>query len=333
MRFAAEVLPSTLVMILGGAFLAMFLAWVAVASIVERRLNLGKPVIPSLPSRPRLVPWEWRSVLVIIATMMLAMNVVAFALWVAEGHRTPRVNGLVQAPPRVDAKVSFSPSEQLLISAFTNLIVLSLGPMILRWTSNATRADLGFVPRRLARDVGIGCVAFLLVTPVVMLANFAAQVVFKVHEHELEKMLRGDPKEGSFLILAIISAVVLAPVCEEFVFRAVLQGWLRRVYLGRLAERAMLEGFQGDLEPTPRLTAHKSWPPMARLMPIVITSALFGIVHFEQMPAPIPIFLLSLALGALYEWTESLVPSIVLHALFNAFNTIALLMMIREKAV
>ena len=39
------------------------------------------------------------------------------------------------------------------------------------------------------------------------------------------------------------------------------------------------------------------------------------------MPAPLAIFPLSIALGLLYETTESLVPSFVLHALFNGFNT------------
>ena len=39
------------------------------------------------------------------------------------------------------------------------------------------------------------------------------------------------------------------------------------------------------------------------------------------MPAPIAIFFLALALGWLREATGSLVPSIVLHAAFNGFNT------------
>jgi len=58
-----------------------------------------------------------------------------------------------------------------------------------------------------------------------------------------------------------------------------------------------------------------------RLLPVVLTSVVFAGVHFEQMPAPLAIFPLSIVLGLLYETTGSLIPSFVLHALFNGFNT------------
>ncbi|MCA1685419.1 MAG: CPBP family intramembrane metalloprotease [Planctomycetia bacterium] len=66
-------------------------------------------------------------------------------------------------------------------------------------------------------------------------------------------------------------------------------------------------------------------PQFQRILPILLTSAFFAAVHFEQMPAPLAIFPLSIALGLLYETTGSLVPSFVLHALFNGFNTTLLL--------
>jgi membrane protease YdiL (CAAX protease family) len=40
------------------------------------------------------------------------------------------------------------------------------------------------------------------------------------------------------------------------------------------------------------------------------------------MPAPIPIFFLSLALGVLYQRTGNLASSFILHALFNGFSTL-----------
>lgn len=63
----------------------------------------------------------------------------------------------------------------------------------------------------------------------------------------------------------------------------------------------------------------------ARMLPVVLTSLLFAAVHYQQMPAPVAIFPLAMVLGVLYETTGSLVPSLTLHALFNAFNTTLLL--------
>ena len=45
-----------------------------------------------------------------------------------------------------------------------------------------------------------------------------------------------------------------------------------------------------------------------------------------QWPAPVAIFLLSLGLGALYQRTGSLVASFVLHAAFNGFSTLTLIL-------
>jgi membrane protease YdiL (CAAX protease family) len=43
------------------------------------------------------------------------------------------------------------------------------------------------------------------------------------------------------------------------------------------------------------------------------------------MPAPVPIFVLAIALGYLTRRTGSLVPALTLHALFNGFSTMMLI--------
>jgi membrane protease YdiL (CAAX protease family) len=50
-------------------------------------------------------------------------------------------------------------------------------------------------------------------------------------------------------------------------------------------------------------------------------------LHYEQWPAPVPLFLLSLVLGWLVYRTGRLTSSIVLHATFNSFSTILMLLM------
>jgi membrane protease YdiL (CAAX protease family) len=58
--------------------------------------------------------------------------------------------------------------------------------------------------------------------------------------------------------------------------------------------------------------------------PIVISSVAFGLAHFGYGPEPVPLLLLGLVLGYLYQRTHRIVPCIVAHALFNLFTMIIL---------
>ncbi len=53
----------------------------------------------------------------------------------------------------------------------------------------------------------------------------------------------------------------------------------------------------------------------------VAVSLIFALLHGKQWPAPIPIFILSLGLGYLFQRTGSLVPNITLHMVFNGIST------------
>jgi hypothetical protein len=74
-------------------------------------------------------------------------------------------------------------------------------------------------------------------------------------------------------------------------------------------------------EPTPGavwrelLGTHGGW-----IMPNVLTSLVFAGLHYDQWPAPIPLFPVSLMLGYLYQRTGSLFASIAMHATFNGIN-------------
>jgi len=70
--------------------------------------------------------------------------------------------------------------------------------------------------------------------------------------------------------------------------------------------------------------------PLAEIMPNVLTSALFAAFHAQQWPSPLPLFLLSLALGTLYRRTGSLVGPIAMHAAFNGLSTLMLFLKVRS---
>ena len=61
-----------------------------------------------------------------------------------------------------------------------------------------------------------------------MYAIQAILVQWYPSEHPLVRLLRQSP-DPAMLVLCCLSAVVVAPLFEEFVFRVLLQGWLEKV--------------------------------------------------------------------------------------------------------
>jgi membrane protease YdiL (CAAX protease family) len=67
-------------------------------------------------------------------------------------------------------------------------------------------------------------------------------------------------------------------------------------------------------------------------LPIFISSALFGLAHFGYGPEPIPLFLLAIFLGLVYQRTHRIIPCIVAHSLFNLFTVVVLWRMVFHAA-
>lgn len=177
------------------------------------------------------------------------------------------------------------------ILAMSVAALLSIGWLVGR---GATAVDLGFVWDRPLEDsrLAIGGLALVL-APLLALAATLDRIV--PYEHPVVEflMLRRDPW-GVGLVLA--SAVVAAPLVEELFFRRILQGWLEV-----------------------RL------PQADGLGAIVISAATFALAHQGQGLAYVPLFPLGIVLGVIAHRTGSIVPCILLHALFNAVSVALLL--------
>lgn len=92
-----------------------------------------------------------------------------------------------------------------------------------------------------------------------------------------------------WLVLAIFSVVVLAPLAEEVFFRGLCQSMLRTY-------------------------SRSAW------VAIIITAAFFGLVHapyWQDIPA---LFALAVVMGYNYERSGRLYPAILIHAIFNAVS-------------
>jgi len=156
-------------------------------------------------------------------------------------------------------------------------------------------------PRRLARDVAKGLCAFGLAIPIIGSVSFGALLVYRwlsgtVPDPIAHDLLRtivdriGEPWTWGL----IASAVVGAPIVEEFIYRRFLQ-------------TALLKA------------TGRTWPA------IMVTAALFSLVHLAGS-ANVPIhalatlFALGVGLGIVFERSRSLVVPIVVHMAFNASN-------------
>jgi hypothetical protein len=171
--------------------------------------------------------------------------------------------------------------------------------------------------------------------------------IWERNEHPIELMML-ENLTGRVAILAIVSAVFLAPAVEELLFRGLLQGWLTRLLAGKpsgpdpsasdIAEWIPDASPEGPPEAGPGLLEARSRllpripDPLRSALPVLLTSSLFALVHMPQWPAPVAIFLLSLGLGVVYQRTGSLVASFVLHAAFNGLSTLALLLVALNPA-
>jgi hypothetical protein len=88
-----------------------------------------------------------------------------------------------------------------------------------------------------------------------------------------------------------------------------------------------------------RHSAPWSDPPEASILglpfgwfPILVSSTLFAAAHVGYGPEPVPIFLLALIFGYVYQRTHRIVPTIVAHALFNLITMITLWRLVFNSA-
>ncbi|HRX79050.1 MAG TPA: CPBP family intramembrane metalloprotease [Pirellulaceae bacterium] len=209
--------------------------------------------------------------------------------------------------------------------------VISIFGMItyFQFRPQASLQDVGLNLRGLGHQFGVGIACFMLVAPVV----FAIQAMFVLllkfeSKHPLIELLQDDP--SAFYVCAFL-AVVVAPISEELVFRGFLQGWLERLPLFRADMDSFLLGRRQTSEEDDLLYCETNRDTRrVALMPIIISSTVFALMHFSHGPDPIPLFFLALALGFVYQRTHRLLPCIIVHACLNGTTMLLLWLSLDE---
>jgi membrane protease YdiL (CAAX protease family) len=127
-----------------------------------------------------------------------------------------------------------SDSSRMRMSLWSGLLFLPLFLALafagLRSLSGTYPADLGLSPSRWRANLLLGYVGFVLATPVVLLVNTLLSLGHVVKEHPFEDLARTGMSPVEWCLM-FFSAMVMAPLIEELLFRGLLLGWLRRASL------------------------------------------------------------------------------------------------------
>ena len=156
------------------------------------------------------------------------------------------------------------------------------------------KRGLGVTLRRWKSDLARGVIGYLAIAPVCfVLLQLMAMIPDLQDTHPLLEQM--DMSKSPFLtFLFVFVAVVVAPLSEELLFRGMIQSMIRK-YM------------------------KNAW------IAIIVASTLFAMLHpLWSWPA---LFVLAVAMGYNYERCGRLMPSILIHSLFNAVACIGWLTM------
>lgn len=200
-------------------------------------------------------------------------------------------SGIAMAAGLTEKGQSLPPELALPAVILSQVLWLVVGLLVARETFLFGLAQgLGLSGRHWIFDSLRAVVGYLAAMPLIFLAlEFTVRLMPPElqHQHELLKLLPSSSRLVKAMV--VVSAALMAPLCEEVFFRGLMQSLLRR-YL-------------------------PAWPA------VIVASLTFALSHvmgeappWQDVPA---LFVLALALGYNYERSGRLLAPILIHAIFN----------------
>ena len=138
-------------------------------------------------------------------------------------------------------------------------------------------------------------VANIIITP--LLENNLGKLELQAPVKMILEAKQNDPSK---LVFLGILAVIIAPLCEEFVFRGYIYGTLKRF--------------------------------SCRFFSATISALFFAVVH-TSLWSLFPLFIVGFFLAMIYEISDSLWAPILTHALFNGITFFALIFVHNESSL
>lgn len=106
--------------------------------------------------------------------------------------------------------------------------ILAANFLLMHWIASTRPADIGFSFVRIVPHAILGILGFAIATPLLLGLYLALLQVWTTEPHFLEKIALERTLNTIEWGLLWFQAAVFAPIIEEWFFRGVLQGWLRR---------------------------------------------------------------------------------------------------------
>lgn len=184
----------------------------------------------------------------------------------------------------------------LFVTLFINLSVCSYVFYIVRVECHQSITALGLSLVNVSNNIKQGIIKYLVTLPIIFLAGFVINLISNYcgMNPEMQDVVQWVLEERSLFVLIslIFFGIIIAPLIEEIIFRGFLQSALKNYFGGRYA--------------------------------ILISASLFAAVHMDLF-AFFQILILGILLGYLYEKTQTLVASVVIHILHNSLTLVFLL--------
>jgi membrane protease YdiL (CAAX protease family) len=306
------------------------------------------PLVAWSPRRP--APWAFFDLLAVIGiSVVLSLALGALLLKLGWVHKVPDDAGLSLQERQVGT----------IVGIVVRLLVVTIGLWLIALRTGATLQDFGWSRRDTWPDLRLGLIGFVMVGPLVFAVQGLLVRYWQESSHPLIEQFRGTP-DPLFFVIVFVSAVIVAPIFEELVFRVLLQGFLEKAFSFR-GERhelffgatrlsgairqtppetdvASVEQIAGLTAPSPEPPAPSPHLPQSELhgqpawLPIIVSSLIFALLHYSHGPDWVPLILLATGMGYLYQRTHRLLPSLVVHAAVNAFSMWGLWVQVMDSA-
>ena len=189
----------------------------------------------------------------------------------------------------------FHETQALWLLAFNLLVQITTTCVLLVCLTRLGRQPLtrfGIDLRTPDRDIGIGLLGYLAAVIPVIVANVAMSPYRGDDNQHVFLQILQSQQSVPLVILLIASAVIMAPLEEELLYRVIFQGTLQR-----------------------------SMSPTAS---ILISASIFSAVH--GFPDALGLLPLALVLGFLYWRTGSYLTIVTTHAVFNGVTVLLTLL-------
>ncbi len=189
------------------------------------RMRKGQAIIPWSPRRR--VPWNLLDLIALLFIGLVVTSAVAQLFAFRVRPSAP------EWPAEMELK-NFPPNQQielLIWMAVSSVAVLLMSLAFIRIRARANLADLGLSATQIGQDLLLGLTGFtMLVVPMLAIQLTSAFFIQTEERHPFIDIILQTP-DIRFLAVVAVSAVVVAPLAEEFLFRVILQGWLERVMM------------------------------------------------------------------------------------------------------